>query len=109
MSEQKHFDYTAENPVFIQNIPKKIEILGIRNLIPIEIICELDDVESKIKAYVDYNSKKLSIPDVSKATEEKISDEFFNFIDNRTALPSDMYAEESPSVPKVPKEEDTIF
>lgn len=105
MSEQSHFDYTAENPTFIQHTPK-IKILGVKNLIPIEVTCELDGIQQKITTYVDYSSNELSVPDMPQATVDKLSKEFFDFIYKKTALPSDMFAEERPIVPEKFKEED---
>jgi hypothetical protein len=104
MSEEKNFEYTTENPVF--PTPNEIKILGVRNLLPIEITYEADGVEKKTVAGVDYNTKEISIPGFQQATVDKISEQFFEFVYNSMALPSDLFAEDRPKVTPAPKEED---
>lgn len=100
------FKYVAENPVFPAHTPKEIKILGIKNLIPVEITCELDGKEQKIMAGVDYSSNQLSIDGLSEEVAKNISDKFFNFVYKDMVLPSDLFAEDRPSVSEIPKEED---
>jgi hypothetical protein len=104
MSEEKHFEYTAENPVFIT--PKEVKILGVRNLLPIEITYDADGEEKKVVAGVDYNAKTISIPGIPQDTAEKITEQFFEFVYGSMDLPSDLFAEDRPTVTPVPKEED---
>ena len=104
MSEEKNFEYIAENPVFV--VPQDVEILGIRNLVPIEIHYKADGVEKKVVAGVDYNAKEISIPSLSKALVDKISEKFFDYAYESIALPSDLFAEDRPTAPAAPKEED---
>ena len=104
MSEEKHFKYTAENPVFAT--PQEVKILGIRNLVPIEIHYEADGVDKKVVAGVDYNTKEISIPGLSQVLVDKIADKFFDYSYESNALPSDLFAEDRPTAPAVSKEED---
>lgn len=107
MSEEKSFKYTAENPVFVTQSPKEIKILNVKNLIPIEITYEADGTEQKIVAAVDYSSNELSgISGLAEESRKELSDKFFNFIYKKMILPSDLFAEESPTVSEIPKEED---
>lgn len=107
MSEEKNFDYVAENPVFPSpQEPEEVEITAIKNLLPIEITYMADGVEKKIVAGVDYNTNEISIPSLSQETVDKISEKFFEFVYRSTALPSDLFAEDRPTVTPVPKEED---
>lgn len=103
MSEEKNFEYTAENPVFPT---PNVKITGIRNLLPIEITYEVDGEEKKIVAGVDYNAKEISITGLQQAVADTISEQFFDFVNNSIALPSDLFAEDRPTVTPVPKEED---
>lgn len=80
-----------------------LEILSVKNLIPVEIIYKLDGKEEKIVAHVDYNSKELVTSDLP---QDVIEDKFFDFIYKSMTLPSDIFAEVKPKVPEVPKEED---
>ena len=105
MSEEKHFEYTTENPVFA-GPPQEVKILRIRNLLPIEITYEADGIEKKVIAGVDYNAREISVPGLQQATVDKISEQFFEFAFEDESLPSDIFAEERPTVAPVHKEED---
>lgn len=119
MSEQKNFSYVGESPVIVVpedtpeltitplDVSTDMDITGFKNLIPVEITYDLPRVTGKkILAHVDYSSKKMHIEGLDQATINKISDKFFKFVYNTGSLPAAEFAENKPTVPTTPKEED---
>lgn len=89
----------------------QIEIVSVKNLIPVEINFKENNKFKKIQVYVDYSSQEVIVSDdtLSVETIDKLKEQFFKFIYSNEDLPFDLFAENSPTVPKTPKEEDITW
>jgi hypothetical protein len=64
--KEQHFKYAEELdsvPLPPEDNEDSLKILQVKNLIPIEVMCEFEGKTKKIFAYIDYATQEIIIPD----------------------------------------------